>query len=750
MVVFTPQIAAAILAAMSISSAAAAAVPQRDHDAQHQQSIDRQVHMSLSRRTGDAAPIVSLPPKILAKMGMSSGSTSSSSSTPVEHHQEKKSDKKSKKGGKGKKHRRRMVTRAFTEVRPYVELGAREQSVAINRAPIYKRDDEHIHIHSHGDGHDHHHDNDDGRVHIHEHSHKRDHDHDHDHNHDHDHDHRRRATVVVKRDVMGPLRELSLLGMKVGRRFFSLSKRDHDHEHGHDHYRRIVKGSSPSLAFVKKEEAKKRSHDHDHDHGHHRRSLISVPGIQIDPYDLNSDDDLLHLAIGKREADGSLLDLSPPATSSIALGTFDSDSDGSNNNMLHLEIGKRNTGSQSSKRDDAGSLSGVEGVINIVSSVIDSAVGETLATLMLANDPQDNSAFVMNASNSTATHVFLVPANTTDASAASVDDSIPVELHVPVYSPESAAMLAYCVTYDPNPPAPAPLAAKPCVDRESAQSMDSHTSQIFSYSPTTGNIVPMWITSDPSAASEDNSTSTDPAAASTAGTSSNSTNPSAADAADSTPTSTSMAADPTSTVAASSGNMTRRSVGPYIIQAVVPSSSSSPAESIDDVSCEDNVQSLAVTAPSNSTDTLVPATAQTVSLVFTPSAAAGVLASNSTDPAAAPAAAPAAVPLSASSPASAPAVAAESMPMSDPNGSPPSGDSASAMNAGTSTDNSTSDASDGSDSVSPSSDSSVSAGTTDPSTANTNVLVAAMPAMIPLASASTPYSWNFAVGDQGN
>ncbi|KAG8892615.1 hypothetical protein FRB99_002583 [Tulasnella sp. 403] len=262
---------------------------------------------------------------------------------------------------------------------------------------------------------------------------------------------------------------------------------------------------------------------------------------------------------------------------------------------------------------------GVEGVIDIISGVIGSLVGEKLASLMLSSDPETMNSFVLNASNSNATHVFLVPANST-AATTSDDGTIPVALRVPVYSPDQAEMVAYCVTYDPNPPSPSPLTAVPCTDE-----IGDHSSQIFSYNPSSGVILPMWTVSP---SSTDPSEMDDaPADGTTSATASASASP--ASAAD---VSATASASPSSTASPQ-----KRDETPYVVHAVAVAgsvASDSVPESTEDVSCEDVPDGGAAaeavdSAPTNTTaPTTSNAAPKDVTLVFTPSNAAGVLSSS--------------------------------------------------------------------------------------------------------------------------
>ena len=99
-----------------------------------------------------------------------------------------------------------------------------------------------------------------------------------------------------------------------------------------------------------------------------------------------------------------------------------------------------------------------------------------------------NSAFILNASEGNYTQLYLVALNTTDSGVQG--DDIPVALKVPVFNPDSASMEGYCATYDPQPPAPAPLSAEPCFFDEPT---GPHKSQVFAYTPSTSVIRPMWF-----------------------------------------------------------------------------------------------------------------------------------------------------------------------------------------------------------------------------------------------------------------
>lgn len=119
--------------------------------------------------------------------------------------------------------------------------------------------------------------------------------------------------------------------------------------------------------------------------------------------------------------------------------------------------------------------------------------GQRIASLVLVQPDSalaefGNSTFVLNASESNSTQLYLVALNTTTSGAQGED--IPVALKVPVFNPDSASMEGYCATYDPQPPAPAPLSAEPCFYDEPTA---PHKSQVFAYTPSTSVIRPMWF-----------------------------------------------------------------------------------------------------------------------------------------------------------------------------------------------------------------------------------------------------------------
>ena len=108
--------------------------------------------------------------------------------------------------------------------------------------------------------------------------------------------------------------------------------------------------------------------------------------------------------------------------------------------------------------------------------------------------------FVLNASETNQTQIFLVPASEASFSSSSSEqssafqtslDEVLVSLQVPVFEPSSASITPFCATFDPDPPAPAPLTAEACDTEPVSESQ--HKSQLFAYNPMTGALRPMWL-----------------------------------------------------------------------------------------------------------------------------------------------------------------------------------------------------------------------------------------------------------------
>ena len=119
--------------------------------------------------------------------------------------------------------------------------------------------------------------------------------------------------------------------------------------------------------------------------------------------------------------------------------------------------------------------------------------GQRIASLFLVHPDSTvsefgNNTFILNASEGNYTQLYLVALNTTDSVVQGED--ISVALKVPMFNQDSASLEEYCATYDPQPPAPAPLSAEPCFYDEPT---GPHKSQVFAYTPSTSVIRPMWF-----------------------------------------------------------------------------------------------------------------------------------------------------------------------------------------------------------------------------------------------------------------
>ena len=82
--------------------------------------------------------------------------------------------------------------------------------------------------------------------------------------------------------------------------------------------------------------------------------------------------------------------------------------------------------------------------------------------------------------------------NSTDSMLA--PGEIPVTFQMPMFDMTSASTVPYCATYDPAPPAPAPLITARCTENPVGQSQ----SQLFAFEPTTGAVRPVWFNSQDS------------------------------------------------------------------------------------------------------------------------------------------------------------------------------------------------------------------------------------------------------------
>lgn len=153
-----------------------------------------------------------------------------------------------------------------------------------------------------------------------------------------------------------------------------------------------------------------------------------------------------------------------------------------------------------------------------------SDVGQRIASLVLAapgngttGDNSTSATFVLNASDTNSTQLYLVPIPTSNVDALSADPTsssltpppafIRVALQMAMFDPQTAQLRSYCTTFDPRPAAPAPMTVEACTD---GSSPDEHKSQVFAYEPGTGAIRPMWYQGQDDAAEDNSDSSTVP------------------------------------------------------------------------------------------------------------------------------------------------------------------------------------------------------------------------------------------------
>jgi hypothetical protein len=75
-----------------------------------------------------------------------------------------------------------------------------------------------------------------------------------------------------------------------------------------------------------------------------------------------------------------------------------------------------------------------------------------------------------------------------------------VTLLVEMFDTTSASIVPYCATFDPDPPAPAPLTAEKCTD----DPVSEQQSQLFAFNRATGVVRPMWFEAQDGKDSEGN------------------------------------------------------------------------------------------------------------------------------------------------------------------------------------------------------------------------------------------------------
>ncbi len=99
------------------------------------------------------------------------------------------------------------------------------------------------------------------------------------------------------------------------------------------------------------------------------------------------------------------------------------------------------------------------------------------------------SAFVLNASDINGTQVYLLPSSSNSSKSMLTPDEIGVTIRLEMFDVTTASNVPYCATYDPDPPAPAPLTAEECTE----DPVDKRRNQLFAFDRTTRVVRPMWF-----------------------------------------------------------------------------------------------------------------------------------------------------------------------------------------------------------------------------------------------------------------
>ncbi|KAH9983909.1 hypothetical protein BJV74DRAFT_593153 [Russula compacta] len=91
---------------------------------------------------------------------------------------------------------------------------------------------------------------------------------------------------------------------------------------------------------------------------------------------------------------------------------------------------------------------------------------------MSDNSATPPSAFVLNASGMSATQMCLLASSSNSSNSTLSPTEIGVTLRVAMFNVSAASITPYCATFDPDPPAPAPLKAEECTDDPVSKSMN--------------------------------------------------------------------------------------------------------------------------------------------------------------------------------------------------------------------------------------------------------------------------------------
>ena len=436
---------------------------------------------------------------------------------------------------------------------PHVHINGANSHVAFDRrTPVPAPDPHHGH-HHHGSHHDDHHhhgsehtddvvvikgDNDD--VHISRRSPLPDPHHRHHHHHHHGRRHGGRDMSVVEKDN------------NIGRRSPDPRHEDHGHHHHHNHHghhkghgsndgdKVIIEGDDNNVSVDSRSRiARHQHHDHSPEHTetaahesyqHYVQARKYIPRHQPH-HDVSPTDHVEHI----ESAHHTDRDRTEKHTRSVLINSVEGKEaylvpdDYRGQRVTVIEGDGISKALTKAKRGGPG-IEGVPGSVDIMvrfpslsfahptqhflpsrvlqSDSAKSEDGQRIASLFLVHPDATmaelgNNTFSLNASEGNYTQLYLVALNTTNSGVEGED--VPVALKVPVFNPDSASMEGYCATYDPQPPAPAPLSAEPCFYDEPTA---PHKSQVFAYTPSTSVIRPMWFNGEGDSLSDSISNST--------------------------------------------------------------------------------------------------------------------------------------------------------------------------------------------------------------------------------------------------
>ena len=424
---------------------------------------------------------------------------------------------------------------------PHVHINGANSHVAFDRrTPVPAPDPHHGH-HHHGSHHDDHHhhgsehtddvvvikgDNDD--VHISRRSPLPDPHHRHHHHHHHGRRHGGRDMSVVEKDN------------NIGRRSPDPRHEDHGHHHHHNHHghhkghgsndgdKVIIEGDDNNVSVDSRSRiARHQHHDHSPEHTetaahesyqHYVQARKYIPRHQPH-HDVSPTDHVEHI----ESAHHTDRDRTEKHTRSVLINSVEGKEaylvpdDYRGQRVTVIEGDGISKDLTKAKRGGPG-IEGVPGSVDIMvrfpslsfahltqhllpsrvlqSDSAKSEDGQRIASLFLVHPDATmaelgNNTFSLNASEGNYTQLYLVALNTTNSGVEGED--VPVALKVPVFNPDSASMEGYCATYDPQPPAPAPLSVERCFYDEPT---GPHKSQVFAYTPSTSVIRPMWFSGE--------------------------------------------------------------------------------------------------------------------------------------------------------------------------------------------------------------------------------------------------------------